>query len=371
MPRENQKRRFQTALWLIGIWLVPGLLQCVQEVTYASSHGTGPPQLGPTLLHFLPTWLPWAAFSPLILRLVRRFPFRREQWIRSLPIHFFFCLGFGGLHLLALGLIRTNFPPAEWTERDLGTWLARTLWSLHSQAEILAYACVAMAGHALQALQTTRERELRTLKLESQLTEARLDTLRSQLQPHFLFNTLNTIDVLLQESPDRAGEMLRRLSRFLRRTLDDHESVHPLSRELDYLRTYLEIEQVRFSDRLQFDLDVDDAALNITVPNLLLQPLVENALRHGIAPLARGGQIQIRGRVSDNTLCLEVEDNGVGLDPHWQEGIGIGNTRSCLRNHYGNQQSFKLSQKPSGGTLVQIRLPANHHGRGEHDSGTD
>ncbi len=337
---------------------MPGLLQCVQEVTYAGSHGSGDVPLLNILLHFLPSWLPWAAFTPAVLALTRRFPIERSTLARVLPVHVAACLAFGVAHLVLLGLVRTNFPPAPWVQRDLGAWLAGTLWSLHSQAEVLAYAGVVLAGQALGALSAARERELRAVRLEAQLADARLSTLRMQLQPHFLFNTLNAIDVLIVDDAARAGVMLRRLGDLLRRTLEDGSPEHSLDRELEQLRCYLDIERVRFSDRLAVDFDIDDDAGGLAVPSLFLQPLVENALRHGIAPRARGGRVTISARRDGDVLELIVEDDGVGLEGCLQEGIGIGNTRARLTALYGDQQAFTLMGGSAGGARAVVRLPA-------------
>lgn len=346
------------ALAVVGIWLVPGLLQCVQEATYAKSNGAADVSLPHILLHFLPSWLPWAAFTPAVLWIARRFPFQRGTLARALPVHMAACVAFGGLHLIILGLFRTNFPPAPWAEPDLGAWLTRTLWSLHSQAEVLAYAGVVMAGHAFAALRSARERELRAARLEGQLTEARLAALREQLHPHFLFNTLNAIDVLMVDDPQRAGEMLRRLSDLLRLTLEDIGPLHSLAREFEHLRCYLGIESVRFSDRLKTKLEAQEDTLDLAVPSLLLQTLVENALRHGIAPRAAGGCVSVRARRDGGWLELVVEDDGEGFQGELCEGIGLSNSRARLAGLFGAEHSFEIEAGAAGGTRVLVRIPA-------------
>lgn len=350
-------------LALVGIWLVPGLLQCVQEATYASARGAEDVPIARILLHFLPSWLPWAAFTPGVLALTRRLPLERSSWVRRLPIHALACLALGLSHTLLLGWFRTTFPPGPFAARAFGDWLSGTLWSLHSQVEVLAYAGVVIAGHASQALRAARERELGAVQLRAQLSEARLSALQGQLRPHFLFNTLNAIDVLIVDEPQRAGAILRKLSELLRRTLDESAAEHSLGEELDHLRCYLDIEAERFSDRLRVQYRVDHDTVGLAVPNLVLQPLVENALRHGLAPLARGGSLTIGARRADNLLELFVEDDGVGLgcaqaDDELQEGIGLGNTRARLAVLYGDRQELLIEPAPTGGTRVRVRIPA-------------
>lgn len=354
-PKPARTRR---ALLLVGIWLVPGLLQCVQEVTYARAQGAADLGVAHALVHFLPTWLPWALFTPWILALTERFPLTRGGRARALPVHALACLAFGGLHLVLLGLVRTTFPPGPWAPRELGAWLTANLWSLHSQALVLAYCGVVLAGHVLTAQRTLRARERRALRLEAQLVEARLAALRAQLQPHFLFNTLNSIDVLIQSDPARAGRMLRNLSALLRRTLDADGEQHALARELEHLRAYLDIERERFSDRLRVRIDADPTCAELRVPPFVLQPLVENALRHGIAPLADGGEVAVVARRVGGALVVEVEDDGAGLAEGAGEGLGHANTRARLREAYGDAASLHVERRAGGGTLARVSLPA-------------
>jgi hypothetical protein len=337
---------------------VPGLLQCVQEVTWAGARGSGDVHVARILLHFLPTWLPWAAFTPLVLALAKRFPLTSGSIARSLPIHVFACMGFGAAHILMLGIVRVQFPPAPWLEPKLGPWIVGTLWSLQSHAEVLVYVGLVLTGHTLEALRTARERQLGALKLEAQLSEARLVALRGQLQPHFLFNTLNAIDVLMTDDTQAARRMLLRLSELLRRTLEGGAQEHSLRVELEHLRCYLDIEHVRFSDRLHVSYDIEPAVLDLDVPALLLQPLVENAVRHGIAPRANGGSVTVRGRMDGDALELIVEDDGVGLSGRIHDGVGLGNTRARLAERYGAGHEFSVKGQAAGGVRVRVRIPA-------------
>ena len=208
-----------------------------------------------------------------------------------------------------------------------------------------------------------RERERQADALATELVQARLQALRMQINPHFLFNTLNTISALIHENPDAADRMVVRLSELLRRTLErgDVQEV-PLREELEFLKSYLEIEQVRFADRLTVTFNIEPAAEELLVPHLMLQPLVENALRHGVLPREEPGRVEISAQVVDgHQLQLKVRDNGNGLsaasDRPAREGIGLQNIRSRLMQLYGDAQRFELGNAPGGGVEARVRIP--------------
>ncbi len=206
-----------------------------------------------------------------------------------------------------------------------------------------------------------RERERQAAALATELVQARLQALRMQINPHFLFNTLNTISALIPENPEAADRMIARLSGLLRRTLEsgDVQEV-PLREELEFLKSYLEIEQMRFPDRLTVTFDIDPKAQELLVPHLILQPLVENALRHGILPREEAGRVEISARVADeHYLELKVRDNGNGLPTAGPgaEGIGLQNIRSRLAHLYGEAQKFELANAPGGGVEACVRIP--------------
>jgi two-component sensor histidine kinase len=208
-----------------------------------------------------------------------------------------------------------------------------------------------------------RERERQAGALATELVQARLQALRMQIHPHFLFNTLNTISALIHENPEAADRMVVRLSDLLRRTLDrgDVQEV-PLREELEFLRSYLEIEQMRFSDRLTVTFDIEPKAQDLLVPHLILQPLVENALRHGILPREEAGRVEISARVlAGQHLELRVRDNGNGLAPAndsvGREGIGLQNVRSRLAQLYSEAQQFEIGNAAGGGVEARVRIP--------------
>ena len=223
---------------------------------------------------------------------------------------------------------------------------------------LFLYLMLVGVGHALVFAQRYRERD-------EQLARAELRSLQMQLHPHFLFNTLNTVNALVRTDPDAAERMIARLGVLLRHALDGVGVQEvPLDEELDMLRTYLEIEQVRFEDRLRVEWDVDAATCAARVPHLLLQPLVENAIRHGIAPRAAEGTIRIAASRRNGSLRLAVRDDGVGMRPGAApEGVGLANTRTRLRMLYGERQSLAVRDAPGGGVHVEIELPfVEEHG---------
>lgn len=222
---------------------------------------------------------------------------------------------------------------------------------------------IVVLGHlGWQYYRRYRERERQASALATELVQARLQALRMQLNPHFLFNTLNTVLALIHESPESADRMLVRLSQLLRRTLDcgDTQEV-PLREEIQFLKLYLEIEQMRFPDRLTVSYDIPKKTEELLVPQLILQPLVENALRHGILPREEAGRITISARVRDSALELAVRDNGIGLRDGAarppREGIGLSNVRSRLAHLYGSAQQFTVGNAEGGGVQAIISIP--------------
>jgi LytS/YehU family sensor histidine kinase len=244
--------------------------------------------------------------------------------------------------------------------RDVSWWMYfQELFFLNFDWEMMTYWAIVGLSHALDFHRESQERELTAAQLHTRLAEAQLQALQRQLHPHFLFNTLNTISALMHRDTEAADAMLERLSDLLRLTLDRVGTQHvSLKDELDFLRTYLEIEKTRFGDRLQVHMEVDLDTLDAKVPNLVLQPLVENALRHGIGPKIGGGRVDIIARHEGDMLRLEVRDNGVGLSQDaFHKGVGLTNTRSRLEHLYGERQRFECHMPPGGGLVVTLVIP--------------
>ena len=306
---------------------------------------------------FLPalfSWTTWALLAPLVFRLARRHPFERPHRVRDAAAH-----GLGALALVAVHLA-VNYALLMTLGLPLRRLDPLRFVAYQTHADLVTYALLVGAWHARSWYARYRDREVRAAQLESRLAQARLEGLRMQLQPHFLFNTLHAISALMHRDVEAADRMLARLSDLLRLTLDGaHTPEVPLRQELDFLDAYLEIQQTRFQDRLTIVRDVDPAALDALVPNLLLQPLVENAIRHGIAVRAAGGRVEISARRENGAVRLSVRDDGPGLPPGGAGpgGVGLANTRARLEQLYGDAQSLALANDPSGGLRVTVLAP--------------
>jgi LytS/YehU family sensor histidine kinase len=285
--------------------------------------------------------------------LARRFRVERANWPRLVPLHLAFALG---VHLADSG-IKTALP---WLFNAFGPpWppfslvLARGVF-----INVTCYVVVAAITYAVDYAALYRERALAAAQLQAQLSAARLSALQSQLRPHFLFNTLNTIAEQVHTDPAGADRMITRLAALLRASIGGEEQEVSLRAELDVLRNYIEIMAVRFGARVTFDFDIAPEALDARVPSWLLQPLVENAIRHGVEPCERGGRVEVAARRRQELLELEVRDTGRGLPGgELREGVGLGNTRDRLRQLYGEAHHFAVRVRAGGGVIVAVTIP--------------
>lgn len=292
----------------------------------------------------------WYAFTPPIVRLSRRFRLVAPHGLRNALLHLGASIGFSLVSFTLFILISPFTVYEPWPERPFLQRLTMLLASdLH--LDMLRYWGVIAIEHALNYYNQARERE-------KALAEAKLEVLKRQLQPHFLFNTLNSISVLMFENVTLANRMLLRLSELLRAGLTT-DSPHEVSLEdeLAFLNRYLEIERMRFGDRLTIDLSVDEAALGASVPNLILQPIVENAIRYGVAAVDRPSTVSIRAQKAGGELRLEVRDDGPGIARNAKRGVGLSNTEARLRQLYGAEQKLELTSPNDGGVLVSIAIP--------------
>lgn len=307
-------------------------------------------------------WFTWAAFAPFIVWLALGFRFERHNWPRALAVHIPAVIVFAELHIVL----------QEWFRRTVADYAGRTLtvtfWAgvQHAMIQYLDWEMMtywAIAGLALAAVyyREAQERAVAAARLETKLVESHLQTLQSQLHPHFLFNTLHAISTLMHRDADAADRMLSRLGELLRMTLDNvgHQEV-TLKEELDFLGKYLQIEQTRFRDRLTVRVDVQPETLDGLVPWMLLQPLVENAIKHGISPQQGAGTIRISARRDAHHLVVEVEDDGVGLSQEavtaLQSGIGLSTTRERLQYQFGRDYRFEFRRRPKG-LRVTVAVP--------------
>jgi two-component system LytT family sensor kinase len=345
---------------VFGAWTLLALLFSSQHLLYGRLEG-GNIEWNRVAQAFCGIYT-WALLTPVVFWICSRYPLGRARWQRNLGVHFgamivLVAIDIGVFilldHFLLHGISWQKQLPLsqKWVRVVLSSFGFSVFW----------YWGVAGISHAVTFYRMYRERELTASHLETRLAHARLQLLKMQLQPHFLFNTLHTISALVNEDSRGADRMITRLSDLLRLTLENAgEQEVPLKQELELLQPYLEIEQTRFQDRLSVSLDIDPETLDARVPNLVLQPLVENAIRHGIAPRSAPGLIEIRSRREDGALHLEIRDNGDGLARQGkglQEGLGLGNTRARLWQLYGDAQQLELKQNVDGGLIVRMIIP--------------
>ncbi len=307
-------------------------------------------------------WYSWALLAPGILWLSRRWPLDKANWRRSLPAHLLGVFVFTTAHVAMTIAARIVISGVMGEPADSWRVAAQRMYFLNFDWEMMTYWAIVGLSHALDYRKEAQARALRASQLETHLAEARLQSLQRQLQPHFLFNTLNAISALMHRDVEAADAMIARLSDLLRISLQmvGVQEI-PLKEELDFLSKYLEIEQTRFRDRLTVVFDVQPDALDALVPNLVLQPLVENAIKHGIGPRPSPGTITVRARSTERTLELSVQDDGVGLSASrlsaFNRGVGLSNTRSRLEHLYGPLHRFEFRQPVDGGLLVSMTIP--------------
>lgn len=301
----------------------------------------------------------WLFLTPIAFRLADAFPVERPTALRNALLHIGVALSAsiivdGAEEIFRLLLLGDG-------ELNLLENIQR-FWFLN---ELMVYVIILLVGFTRSYYLQKKERqeeaerlEQRTQSLEAQLTEARLEALRMQLNPHFLFNTLHAVSTLVDRDPSGVRRMIARLSELLRNVLDENAPQEvPLSQELDFLNDYLEIQSIRFQGRLDIEVDVPDEIQEAQVPNLILQPVVENALKHGASQVRGVGRIEIQGRRDEDRLVLSVRDNGPGLPPSQDDGLGLRNVRARLQELYGEDQALLLEPAPEGGTIATIRLP--------------
>jgi sensor histidine kinase YesM len=300
----------------------------------------------------------WLALTPFVIWLSRSFRIESGQRFKSLAIHFLASVGFLLVHILVFTIIAIPF---GWYAHLTPFWTRYFLLILNfTPSNVMFYSGIVVIEHALDYYRKLKERELRASQLEALLAQSQLEVLKMQLHPHFLFNTLNAISALIRESPDEADEMVSRLGDLLRMTLDTAGLQEvPFKKELEFLNHYLDIEQTRFQDRLKVEMAIEPETLDGLVPSMILQPLVENSVRHGVAPRPEGGCIKIKAWRDNSLLRLEVEDDGPGLngDGPLKERVGLTNTRARVSNLYGDEHDLKLRHAAGGGLVVSLSIP--------------
>jgi two-component system, LytTR family, sensor kinase len=344
---------------LVGLWAFVGLVLSIE--VYFNMRVTQPdvafaavawPQYQRAAL--------WVLLAPLVLWLRGRVPLRTGRWVGGVAFHAVGSFAIMAAYYLArvfYAMIRERDPLSEFWEVAHKSFFGRNIIDMVFYWAVLAF------GYVLDLYQRYKHEEVKAAQLESRLIETELKALKQQLHPHFLFNTMNTIAVLVREGKNaEAVQLLARLSSLLRMTLD-HTGVQEvtLRQELEFLERYVEIQQARFPDRLHYVVAIAPEVLDARIPNLLLQPIVENAIVHGLAPKVGPGTVEVRGRAAEGKLHLEVRDDGPGFATHGpertKEGIGLSNTRERLAKIYGDNHQMVIRSEKGRGVSVALVLP--------------
>jgi len=352
------RRRGLTWALILAGWTLIVVTFSVQAYVFAVVRGR-PDNFWHEFLVASTEWYVWAALTPLVLFLCRRFRIASQNWPRAVLLHLVAGIVISFLQLAIQ--VRLNFivnPGYKMTYWRVLYFFAT--FKLHMN--LLTYWVIVALNHGVYYYEQSRARELAWSRMEADLANAQLQVLNMQLHPHFLFNTLHSISTLISDDPQAARQMVLKLSDLLRASLNkiDQPEV-PLHQELELLECYISIEQTRFKDRLIIEKEVHASALACAVPTMILQPLVENAVRHGIGKHRQADRIAIVAQRANGRLLLEVR-NCVGSvengGPAPVRGIGLANTRARLEQLYGSQYSFEIANRESGGVAVKLSLPA-------------
>lgn len=374
----GRRRSWAMAAAVFAAWSTLGLMAAAQTWTGVRLEGESLAWRD-ALLYQLPGWWVWAAATPLVALLGRHVPLAPPRRALAAVVHLSAAVAVSAVHVAVIlgARLLADQPPPPLSAAMLARYAVGYL-----QFDIITYLAILGTSLALAWQREARERERRASRLEAQLAGARLSALRMQLNPHFLFNALNSVAMLVREGEGRqAVGMIAGLSDLLRRALDGTEAHEvPLRDELAFIERYLDIERVRFQDRLCVRLDVEPEALDARVPNLLLQPLVENAVRHGVARRASAGLVELSARVVGDRLEIRVRDDGPGLDvagpadvqhvPGQQvagSGVGLSNARARLAELYGADHALVVRDATEGGVEVLVSLPHRLASPASHD----
>lgn len=340
---------------LLGFWLVFSLFGT--GMTIWATLNERPEIATRAFFLYLATYLFYLPILPVIGQLARRFPLTRPTLARDLGVHVVALLCVVAASVAFNAWLYARWWPWPAGEHPALGVLALRYFQSRSQYHPLIYGAVLAVVRAVSLARDAHDRELQSAQLQGQLAQAQVATLRMQLNPHFLFNTLQAISTLVEESPAGARRMLVLLGDLLRTTLEDARAEIPLRQELELLRRYLDIELVRFPDRLRVSFDIAPEVGEALVPSFLLQPLMENAIRHGVAPRAGVGLVSVTARVEGGRLLLIVTDNGRGIPLGARDGVGLRATRARLDKRYGTAHRFTLEAASGGGTMARIELP--------------
>lgn len=348
--------------WIAAIWFAGGLCDACQTVLSARVEGNHHQPWPPIFATELVSWLPWALATPLVIAVARRYPLFRSINARSVGIHLALFVAISAIVETWSTALQMVFNPWAYPQRPafLDTWTVMCLYQ--AVTFLTAYALIVTVTFIMDAKASMARQITEAARLNEELSNAQLASLRRQIDPHFLYNTLNSIAGLVRDHLNEAAvSMIVGLSEFLRRSSEDsHRSQVALQEEVEYLQRYIDIQKVRFGERLQVSVDIPAELLRAEVPNLLLQPLVENAIKHGIAKRVAGGTVRVAGERHSTHLCLSVYNDGPTLPADWeaaQTGVGIRNLRTRLQILHGNQSELRLRRASSAGVEVLVTLP--------------
>jgi len=362
LTRFLELRWFRLAM-IWGIWTLVGLF-FTSQIFVSTAYMEKRPTLNRVLFMQMSICYLWALATPLVLWLARRFRIERQNWRSRILFH-----AFGGVVLVGLMsaihfLIFMRFM-GRTSEITAFRDFQYVFFNLDRQ--LCIYWLLLLMSHVINYYNSYRKGRLQAERLRTELVQSQLEALKMQLHPHFLFNTLHSISALLNKDVGAARSMITRLGDFLRLTLENVGTQEvTLQQEMEFLNSYLEIERVRFRDRLTTLVNVDPQMLDVPVPNLILQPIVENAMRHAIATHSSCGRIEITAAPRNGALRIEVKDNGPGLSVdqdgiHLRKGVGLANTRARLERLYGADHLLELTNDPAGGLIVTLEIPRERH----------
>ncbi len=350
--------------WYWGIWALMGLYMASWDLALYPSASI----LRLLVMNLLQNGT-WGLLGLFLLWLANHHPiesFAWSQW-RTWSLHLLASVVVAGVGLFLAYVISLLIQSDEWKKPMTMAMVWKGLprfYRAYFHTNLLFMWAVVAAFHGLRIYRKYKTREVVTAQLEARFAEAQNQALRMQLQPHFLFNTLNSISALVHSNPDGADEMISRLGDFLRKTLDEpHGQLVTLRRELAFIQDYLAIEQIRFQERLRVEVQIPAELMEMRLPSFILQPLVENALKHGLADRPQGGTLFLRARKEAEHLVLEVQDDGEGYVAG-REGVGLTNVRSRLGLLYKGNFQIEILGAPGHGTLVVLRLPLEASGEG-------
>src|SRR5436189_741532 len=357
------KTNWRRAGLLLGGWTLVSVI--FAAISYAAAIGENNKEFGfvsALRLNLLQFYL-WAILSPLLFKFSRRFPIEfRPLNLRNLLRYFPALISFAGIHQLIHLAVLWSITP-RWRQKYPALIdCYRAYFAFGFYIDLIIASLIVIAVHALLYYQNFRASELAQSSLKTDLAQAQLRALKMQLHPHFLFNTLHSISSLVLEDPPKANSMIARLGDFLRLTVDNSDQqLVTLKEETEFLRCYLDIEQVRFGDRLTVTFELEPQTLSAQVPHLILQPVVENAIQHAIAPRAARGHINIQAKCLDSLLRVAISDNGPGISSNAispaKKCVGLTNVRSRLQQIYGSDFRFELANGGNRGLTVVIEIP--------------